>query len=274
MRPIRSLLPVAATLAMVVVLAACTQGAGTSPSASAATPEASPSAEAPSESPSAEPTETPSATPSADPSQEAVVDHELPMIGRVVEDTVEVRTEPRSDAPIATGESFTDPGTMPEVTLERDDLVVVTLGPLLNDGESWYEVASVDGDDPVFAFGWVPGDAIERDADLPQPGPVIATISGQGDGDSVSTDVIMGTPATVRWAVAPMAGDDECEIELTVLKPDGLGVNVATETVTELRVEELTAMQLPSLFLEEAGTVTLEVETDCSFAASMTTPPS
>jgi hypothetical protein len=267
MRYIRTLTPGAVVLALTIILAACTQAASPTPSPSAS-PEPIPTEEpAPSDSPS-EPAETPT------PSEPTVVEHELPMIGRVTDDGVEVRTEPSLDAPILTGESFTDPGTMPEIVLDADDLVYVTLGPVFAEDESWYEVASVDGGDVNFAFGWVPGRYLEREDDSPAGFPVVVDIHGQGEGGSVTVDVLVGTPVSVRFAALPMPDADSCELDVTVIKTDGLGVNVATETITEVTIVELTSNQLSSLFQEEAGTVTLEVETDCSFAATMTMPQS
>lgn len=277
MRFIHTLAPRAAALTLIIILAACTQATGDLPSPSVvATPDASPSAPAPSESASEEPSESPGESPadSPSPSDQPIVEHELPMIGRVLTDDVEVRTHPMADAPLVVGESFTGGDAMPEVILATGDLVVVTMGPLVNDGESWYEVASVDAGDPVFAFGWINGEAIEPDSDVPQPGPVIETIHGQGDGDAVTTDVIVGTPVSVRYAAIPMAGDDECDIEVTVTNTDGTVVEVVTETLTEIRMEAVSPFQFPALFQNEAGTVTLEVDTDCSFAASLSTPPS
>ena len=179
------------------------------------------------------------------------------------------------DAPIHRGESFTDPGTpeIVEIVLDADDLVVVTMGPLFAEGESWYEVASVDGEEVVFAFGWIPGRYLERDADATL-GYVLVDINGQGEGASEGVDTIGGHPLSVRFAAVPMPDADSCELDVTVIKTDGLGVNVATETLTEVMVVEVTSLQLSSLFQEEAGTVTLEVETDCSFAAAMEMPQS
>lgn len=275
MRPIHRFAATAAILTLIVILAACT-GAAEAPSPSPSTP--APSQPAPSEpAPSADqpaPSESPSADPTASPTPVAVIEHDIPMVGRITEDGVEVRTHPAADAPLVTGESFTDPGTTPEVVLQSGDLVTVTLGPLVNEGESWYEVASVDGAGVVFAFGWVPADAFEADSDFPSSFPVIAPISGQGDGASVESDVILGTPVTVRYAAVPMAGEDECDIHVTVTATDGSAIEVASETLTEIRIEEISPFQVSELFQGEAGTVTLTVETDCSFAATMLTPPS
>lgn len=263
MRCIRSLAPGAIVLALTIVLAACTQAASPTPSPSpAASPTDSPT---PSDSPSDEPIATPS------PSEPDVIEHELPMIGRSTDDGVEVRTEPSLDAPILMGDSFTDLGTMIEIFLDADDLVMVTMGPVFAEGESWYEVNSVDGDDRNFAFGWVPGRYLTSDGEA-TIGYVLVDINGQGEGDSATADVTRGTPVGLRFAALPMPDAEECDIDVTLVRTDGTAVNIATDTLDDILIAELIPSQLPSLFQEEAGTVTLEVETDCSFAATMTMP--
>jgi hypothetical protein len=266
MRHIRSLAPGAVVLALTIILAACTQAASPTPSPSAPTPTDAPS-EAPS--PSDEPSESPS------PSQPEVIEYELPMIGRVTDDGVEVRAEPSLDAPIHTGESFTDPGTpeIVEIVLAADDLVMVTMGPVFAEGESWYEVTSVDGDVVVFAFGWVPGRYLESDGEATL-GYVLVDINGQGEGDSATADVARGTPVSVRFAAVPMPDADECDIDVTLINTDGSAANIATDTIDDIVIGEVTPFEIPSLFQNEEGTVTLEVETDCSFAAAMSMPQS
>ena len=270
MRSIRTFAPGTVLLALTIILAACTQAASPSPSPSDS-PEPIPTEEpTPSDSPSEEPTESESPSPS----EPELVEIDLPTIGRVTEET-EVRAEPSLDAPVHTGEFFSE-GAGPEIVeaiLEVGDEVVVTMGPLFYDGESWYEVASVDGDELVFAFGWIPGRYIESDEET-DLGFVLVDINGQGEGASEGVDTSGGHPLTGRFAAAPMPDADECEIDVTVIKTDGSAVNVATNTVAEVEVVEMTSMQLSSLFQEEAGEVTLQVETDCSFAAHMTMPAS
>ena len=271
MRSIRTLAPGAVVLALTVILAACTQAASPSQPPSAS-PEPIPTEEpAPSDSPSEEPTESESPSPS----EPELVEIDLPTIGRVTEE-IEVRAEPSLDAPIHTGEFFSV-GADPEVVeaiLETGDEVVVSMGPLFNDGESWYEVASVDGDELVFAFGWIPGRYIESDGET-DLGFVVVDINGQGEGASDGVDSIGGHPVTARFAAAPMPGADECDIDVTVINTDGSAANIATQTVDDVVVGgDVTPFEIPSLFQNEAGEVTLEVETDCSFAAQMTMPAS
>jgi hypothetical protein len=259
----------------VVILAACTQTAqapSASPSAAPPSQPAESDSPSPSESPSPEPTSDPSPEPSESPID--VIEHELPMVGRVTEDDVDVRTHPLADAPLVTGENLAVPGEMPEVVLDTGHLVAVTLGPLVHDGESWYEIASVDGDDINFAFGWIPGRFLEPHPDAQGSFPVIETLHGQGDGGSLDVDVIVGTPVTVRYAALPMEGEDECDIEVTVTNTDGSEVVVVERELTEILIEEVTPFQVAELFQNDPGTVTVEFETDCTFAGSLLVPPS
>lgn len=272
MRSIRTLAPGAVVLALTIILAACTQAASPSQSPSDS-PEPIPTEEpaAPSDTPTEEPSE--SEDPSPSPSEPELVEIDLPTIGRVTEETV-VRAEPSLDAPVQTGEFFSA-GADPEIVeaiVEAGDEVVVTMGPLFNDGESWYEVASVDGDELVFAFGWIPGRYIESDGET-DLGFVVVDINGQGEGASESVDTSGGHPVTARFAAAPMPDADECEIDITVINTDGSAANIATQSVDGVVVGgDVTPFEIPSLFQNEAGEVTLQVETDCSFAAQMLMP--
>jgi len=267
MRSTRLLAPGAALLGLTILLAAC----GQAPAASAS-PTPSPS-QAPS--PSDEPSPSVAPTPTEQPSPE-VIEFELPMIGRSTEDGVDVYARPSLDAPLLIGQQLPDMNDV-EISLEADELVWVTLGPLVSDGTSWYRVEAVDGGPTSFAFGWVPAESLARESDAPEGRPQIVATHGQGSDGEISMDVPMGTPVTVDVGYAPMAGDDSCDLDVTVIRTDGLGVNVATQTVTEADSFQFGASidygGLQSLFQEEAGTVTLQVETDCSYAASLTQPP-
>lgn len=264
------LAPAAIVLALTIVLAACGQGTD-APSDPGPSVPAAPSepAETPAESPSQEP--SPSEEPSESPG-DAVV-HELPMIGRVVADGVEVRTLPSADAPLLEGDRFSDSSRV-EVVLAEGELVVVTLGPVVAGGESWYEIRARDGGDVYYEFGWVPGDALADEEDLPGGSPIVDVIHGEGSGASIDVEIPgPGTPLTVRFAAVPLDDGQSCEIDVLLLRTDELGVNVATQTVTEPIAFQLSANELSSLFQEEAGTARLKVTTDCSFAANVTQPP-
>jgi hypothetical protein len=266
MRLNRSIAPAAASLALAVLLAACAQPADPTPSTPATPPPSvAPSPSAPT--PTSEPTVAPS------PSPIAVIEHKLPMVARSTQADVDVHALPDADSPLATGDRFSDMAQV-EIRLEADQLVEVTLGPVVVDGISWYEVRATEGGDTYFEGGWVPGQVLVRESDLPASDAQPVVIYGLGSGTAVNVDIpLVGTPTIVRYAAAPMAGRDECEIEVTLLRTDGLGVNVATDTLIEARVFQLAADELSSLFMEEAGTATLQVRTNCNYAASLTQPP-
>lgn len=258
--------PGVAALALVLALAACSQAADPSPSTPSTTPEPSqPTSPAPS------PSDAPSESPTIE-----VVEHELPMIGRVTTDDTDVHALPSLDAPLAEGERLSDLERV-DVTLAAGDRVQVDVGPLYSDGLSWYRVAAADGSDVQFAFGWVPGDVLEREDDYPEGFGRVSAVYGLGSGTADSVDIPnVGTPVTVAFAAAPMPGDDSCEAEVTLIRTDGAAVNVATEMPTEAMTFEVGADThgggMTSLFQEEAGEITLQVRSDCAFAASTITP--
>jgi hypothetical protein len=267
MRLIRTIAPIVASLSLLVILAACAPAAVDDPSPSAP----SPTAPAPSESPmpSPEPEESPTEAP------DEAVEFELPMIARSTEDGVDVYARPSTDAELLTGEQFPDMNRV-EIRLSADERVYVSLGPLVSEGTSWYQVHAVDGGPTAFGFGWVSAEFLVRESDGPEGFPQIETAYGQGRAGEINVDVPRGTPITVDVAAAPKDGEEACDIDVTLLRTDGMGVNVATQTVTEPDAFQLGASMeggLPSLFQEEAGTVTLQVETDCSWAAALTQPP-
>jgi hypothetical protein len=263
MRSTRFFAPGAALLGLTIILAACGQAPAV-PASPSPSPTVAPS---PSDEPSAAP--TPTQQPSPGPIE--VIEFELPMIGRSTTDDVEVHTLPSADAPLLIGEAFPDMNRV-EVRLAADELVAVSLGPVFHDGTSWYQVASVDGGDKAFAFGWVSAEFLVHESDVPDGSPQVVTVHGLGSGTDVSARVPRGTPLTVELGAAPMP-DSDCELDVTLIRSDGLGVNVATESLTGPYAFQLSANELPSLFQEEAGDVTLQVETDCSYAASLTQPP-
>jgi hypothetical protein len=266
MRLNRSIAPIAVSLGLAVLLAACAQAANPTPSTPSAPSVPSPSA---SPTPIAPPSADPSVAPSPSPIE--VVEHELPMVARATEG-VDVRSLPSADAPLLEGDRYSDMARV-EIRLEADQLVQVTLGPVVADGTSWYEIRATDGGDFNFENGWVPGEVLAPEGPLPANYAQIVVIYGLGSGTAVNVDVPMGTPTTVRFAAVPTADRDECEIDVTLVRTDGLGVNVATNTVTEAEAFQLAADQLSSLFMEEAGTATLQVRTDCNYSAALIQPP-
>jgi len=270
MRPTRSLNLGAALLALTIVLAACA-GAVADPESSSPPPSSAPS---PTDTPSVEPSPSEAPAPTEQPSPDPieVVEFELPMIARATADGVEVHTVPGADAPLLIGEAFPDMNRV-EVLLAADELVAVSLGPVYFEGTSWYQVSALDGGDKAFAYGWVPAESIARESDAPDGSPQVVTVHGLGSGADISASVPNGTPLTVDVGAAPMPDSESCELDVTLIRTDGTGVNVATESLTESFAFQLSANELSSLFQEEAGDVTLQVETDCSFAASLLQPP-
>jgi hypothetical protein len=267
MRLTRLLAAAAGSLAIIIVLAACGPTASDPSMPASPTPTAAASSEPPAPSP------TPAESPSAAPGE--VVEFELPMIARSTADGVIVHERPSTDAPLLIGEQFPDMNRV-EISLAADERVWVTLGPLVSEATSWYQVSAVDGGPTAFGGGWVSAELLAREGDLPPGGPQIVTAHGQGSGGEISAEVSMGTPLSVEVAMAPME-DESCEIDVTLIRTDGLDVNLATRSVTEPDAFQLAASidfgGEPSLFQDEAGTVTLEIDTDCSWTASLGQPP-
>ena len=270
MRSTRLFAPGAALLGLTILLAACGQ-APAAPTSPTPSPTEAPS---PSDEPSPSVAPTPTEQPSPDPIE--VVEFELPMIARSTADDVEVHTLPDADSPLLIGEAFPDMDRV-EILLAADELVTVSLGPVFFDGTSWYQVSAVDGGDSAFAYGWVSAEFLARESDWADGSPQVVTVHGLGTGTDVSAPVLAGTPVTVDFAAAPMPDNDSCELDVTVIRTDGLGVNVATQTVTEPVAFQFGATieggGMRGLFQDEAGDVTLQVESDCSYAASLSQPP-
>ncbi len=95
---------------------------------------------------------------------------------------------------------------------------------------------------------------------------------GLGSGTTVTSDVSRGTMITLNFAATPMPDRDACEFAITLLATDGVTIYSVTESVTATTVQQVTRDDVPDLFQEEAGSVTLEIETDCSYAAAMCIP--
>lgn len=215
----------------------------------------------------------PSITPDTAASPPEVVVFELPMAARTTADGVEVREAPSADAPLVSGERYSDPATVPNVELAAGEPVLSTLGPVFADGESWYQVtaASDAGEWLSWGAGWVPGRHLTREGEPEGYAPLVA-VHGLGSGATVTGEVSIGTPITLDYAATPVADRDACELAITLVGTDGATIYSVTESVTGAIVQQVTRDHEPSLFQEEAGTVTLEVETDCSYAAAMWLP--
>ncbi|MDQ3690741.1 MAG: hypothetical protein M3406_12060 [Chloroflexota bacterium] len=244
-------------------------GSDATPTASAS---ASPSASAV---PSADETlvPEPSISPDAAASPPEVVAFELPMAARTTTDSVEVRDAPSADAPLVSGERYSDPATVPNVELAAGEPVLSTLGPVFADGESWYQVtAASDGGEWLnWGAGWVPARVLAREGQAEGYAPIVSA-HGVGSGTMVAGEVRIGTPITLDYAATPVADRDACELTITIVGTDGATIYSVTESVTGAIVQQVTRDDEPSLFQEEAGSVTLEVVTDCSYAATIFLP--
>lgn len=292
MNTMRTAAPIAALLALSVVLGACAQtAANPEPSDTPTpTPVASPSSDPtpkptpkpvktptprPSETPAApdapKPTTKPVATPKpvAQPAPIQVIEHPIPMLGRSLADAVSVRARPDLHAELA---QILRDGRMLDVRLSKDQLVRVNYGPVYADGESWYHVQSY-GDVPrPFAGGWVAGRFLARDRDV-ESYPIVASMHALGEGASVDADVPAAAALIVEFAAAPMPDSTSCDINVTLIDTERFGVHVASfRDVSDPIVAAIPSYEVADLYQEVAGRVTLQVDTDCSFAAVVLNP--
>jgi len=279
----RSPVAAIALLGLILILAACSPAAADEPSADptpSESPKPSASAQTPEPSeptdPSPDPTDPPSETPPpATPKPSlppTVIEHDLAMLARAIADAVNVRSLPDLQAPLLSGRRHSDGSAVPNLRLNAGDLAYVTLGPVVADGHSWYEVSDANGDDIKFEGGWVSAQFLERADGPPAYNPIHISVHGAGSGAAASADLRADVPATVRFAAGPLDGRDSCELDVTLIGTDGLAVNVATETLTDTRIYQLSSFQFPSLYQEEAGRATLQVKSDCAFAATVSIP--
>lgn len=220
------------------------------------------------------PVPEPSVSLDAAPSAPEVIVFELPMVAVTTMDGVGVRELPSADAPLVSGQRYSDLETIvPNVELAAGEPVISTLGPVFADGESWYQVtaASDGGEWLSWGAGWVPGRLLVREGE-PGAYPSLVAIHGLGSGTTVTGEVSIGTPITLDFAATPMPDRDACELAITLLGTDGATIYSVTESVTVATVQQVTREDVPGLFQNEAGSVTLNIETDCSYAAAMWLP--
>jgi hypothetical protein len=274
----------AATIVIGLVLTACGQvRAQPDPTATprptpAVTPE--PTTE-PTPMPTVAPTPRPTTAPTADPSPTPVVpsptaapivlvEHPVPMMGRALGDGVNVRERPTLSAPLVRGEGRD--GSAVDVRLRAGQTVWATFGPLYADGESWYLVSMIGPQDVSWHEGWVAGRFIGFEEGVPSYNPVVGTMHGLGTGGAISADLGGLSQVTVEFAAAPMPSDDSCAIEVVFIGTDGAVLEIANRTITQVTVDDAHSGELPALYQADAGRVTLQVRTDCAFAASLWVP--
>lgn len=284
----RTAAPIAALLAVSVALAACAQvAANPEPSDTPTpTPVASPSSD-PTPKPTPKPVKTPAPAPAASEAPAAsddpkptpkpvtqpgpiqVIEHPIPMLGRSLADAVNVRARPDVQAELV---QILRDGRMLDVRLGKDQLVRVNYGPVLADGESWYHVQSFDHVPLPFAGGWVAGRFLARERSV-ESYPIVASVHALGEGAPVDADVPAAASLIVEFAAAPLPGSASCDINVTLIDTERFGVQVANfRDVTDPIVAAIPSYEVADLYQEVAGRVTLQVDTDCSFAAVMLNP--
>ena len=249
-----------------LMLAACSTATGGTPIAS---PSASPSTSplSPEPTPPAAPaspsTPTDAPTPTSDPV--VVVRFDTGNIARVTADGVAVRILPGLDQPMIAGYGF-EGSAVDEVRLDTGDRVAVIWGPVLADGHTWYAVRHVETAQPItFAEGWIAADVLADDGPMEEPFTLL-TADGLGSGKAVSGDVSAYALLYVNVVAAPMPGDASCEAEVVLTGTDGEAVTIGSSEVAEATQFFASPLENAALVQETAGTVTLQVRSDCSWA--------
>ena len=256
------------------VLAACSTAVGGVPSpttpASPAAPPVSPTASPKPTAPAAPtPSQAPSDAPAPKPTPTAapvVIRIGTGAFARVTADGVAVRVRPGLSQPLVKGYHFEDGTEVDGVRLDAGDRVAVIWGPVLVDGHTWYSVMHAETAEPIiFSEGWIAADFLAEDGPMPQPRTVL-TADGLGSGKAVSGEVTDSSPLTVNVVAAPMPGDASCEAEVVLIRTDGEVVTIGASEVTEPTYFFSSPLEDDALFQADAGTVTLQVRSDCSWA--------
>jgi hypothetical protein len=183
---------------------------------------------------------------------------------------VAVRTLPDLEAPLVSGERTSDGAQAAAVRLNEGDTILVTLGPVYTDGHSWYRARSNEAD-VRWNDGWVSGEFLTQEDVVPAYH-VVVSMYGLGISRSGTAQVEASAALSVSFAATPMPNADSCVVDVTLVRTDGTPVNVGTDTVTGPEVVDFAAEEMPPLYQEQAGTVTLTVESDCSYAATVSQP--
>lgn len=219
--------------------------------------------------PSASPTDAP-ASPSGSPSVD-VVRFETPVLGRITADGVAVHVRPGLDEPLIEGTNLDDGVAVPQVRLSDGDMVGLIWGPMLHDGHTWYAVRHHDSGGIAWVEGWIAADFVEAAEPIPNF-PDVAAADGQGRGGSET--VVMPQLARVYVDVhaAPMPGEERCAATVTVVDPAGQRIEIGSGEVTELTTFFSSPLEQSALSMDDGGEITLEVDTDCSWAALVENP--
>lgn len=258
----RSGLVLAVLLAAIV--AGCARTTGAEPSA---TPVAQPSDPAPA---TPIPTETPTpsqppATPAPSDDPVVVVRFDPLTIARVTADAVALRVLPGLDQPLVDG-YHTGDGTAPEVRLDSGATVAIVWGPLVVEGHTWYAVRHHDAGLVIWDEGWIAADYLAEAGRL-EGYPLVATADGLGSGKAVAGTVDDVSPLYVNAVVTPMPGEASCEAEVVLIGTDGTHALIGSGTVSETTRFFSSPVENDDLYQAEGGQITLQVRTDCAWAA-------
>jgi hypothetical protein len=154
-------------------------------------------------------------------------------------------------------------------TLTAGDVATALMGPLILEGENWYLLAGIG----TQWTGWAPAEQLEVTGS-PDETTTIITLDGRGSGDADSANVEAGTALVARVMASPMEGRETCEIEVTVAGVDGAHVTVNDVTELDATTEFIASgLDQASLRQAAAGQVSMQVRSDCSFAASLDALP-
>ena len=189
---------------------------------------------------------------------------------RVTANGVAVRVLPGVDQPLVEGyhhEGYAIDG----VRLKAGDTVGVRWGPVLVDGHSWYNVGFGDTDGVAFSDGWMAADYLVADSTY-EHYPIIVAADGLGTGQAASGEVGAWSPLYVSVVAVPMPGDASCEVEAVLVRTDGVTITIGSAEVTEATLFADSAAENDDLYQEQAGMVTLQVASDCSWAGSAFVP--
>jgi hypothetical protein len=275
----RTALPRVAAIGLAAfILSACSAAVGVEPSPSApASPTVTPKPASPTVAPQPsdpQPPATPAApTASPKPTEEPVTVIRIAtgVNARVTGDGVAVRQLPGLDQPLVVGYDFVD-GDDPEVRVDAGHIVGVIWGPVLVDGHTWYNVKPTDTGTVIFADGWIAADFLVEDNDPELSPRTVLTGDGLGSGAAISGDVTDFSPLYVNVVAAPMPGDLSCEAEVILIGTDGEHVTIGASEVTEPTPFFSSPLENDALYQADPGKVTLQVRSDCSWAAMAFVP--
>lgn len=188
-------------------------------------------------------------------------------IVRVTADGVPVRVSPDLDAELVDGYDQGSGEQVEGLELIAGDEVGIVWGPFYADGQTWYAVQHHDVRSITFTSGsWISAESLEQVGTAPTP-PVLVAIDGLGTGGAATGEARAGAGLYVNVAVTPMPGDEGCQAEVTLIGTDGEATTLAGGEITETTILFSSPLENRATVQEQAGQFTLQVKTDCSWAA-------